>query len=255
MTSYLPRTMTTTVGRTTLTSTLAGGTLDLLDLPRDQTPAAPPPAFPPFRFEPRRSRIDWRLLHGVDINAIVGDMLTITGCVAHMYVQHASHHIKSRQFLYGATCPAVSGIQVRDVDLDTLEKIVSIVAFGDIEAEDTRHLTELNFIKVFRLSQLMIEYLLYVQDCLQSTNSYLQQDRLGGKTSSNQTQQQHRPGSHIMPPDAGHTTLNAQTHCITAPSHSYMRSSLRPIEYLWLCQPQGAPGKIHRSSPHPLARA
>ena len=66
---------------------------------------------------------------------------------------------------------------MRDIDLDTLEKIVSIVAFGDIEAEDTRHLTELNFVKVFRLSQLIIEYLLYVQDCLQGTNSWLQQDR------------------------------------------------------------------------------
>jgi zinc finger protein DZIP1 len=66
------------------------------------------------------------------------------------------------------------------VDLDTLEKIVSIVAFGDIEAEDTRYLSELNFVKVFRLSQLIIEYLLYVQDCLQSTNSWLQQDRCHG---------------------------------------------------------------------------
>lgn len=66
---------------------------------------------------------------------------------------------------------------MRDVDLDTLEKIVNIVAFGDIEAEDTRHLTELNFIKIFRLSQMMIEYLLYVQECLQSSNGWLQQDR------------------------------------------------------------------------------
>lgn len=73
--------------------------------------------------------------------------------------------------------PSLAGLQIRDVDLDTLEKIVSIVTFGDIEAEDTRHLTELNFIKVFRLSQLVIEYLLYVQDCLQSTNTWLQQDR------------------------------------------------------------------------------
>ena len=67
--------------------------------------------------------------------------------------------------------------QVRDVDLDTLEKIVYIVAYGDIEAEDTRHLTELNFIKIFRLSQMMIEYLLYVQECLQNSNTWLQQDR------------------------------------------------------------------------------
>ena len=39
-------------------------------------------------------------------------------------------------------------MQIRDIDLDTLEKVTSIIAFGDIEAEDTRHLTELNFIKV-----------------------------------------------------------------------------------------------------------
>lgn len=68
---------------------------------------------------------------------------------------------------------------IRDVDLDTLEKVVSVIAFGDIEAEDTRHLTELNFVKVFRLAQLTVEYLLYVQDCLQSTNSWLLQDRAG----------------------------------------------------------------------------
>ena len=39
-------------------------------------------------------------------------------------------------------------MQIRDVDLDTLEKVTSIIAYGDIEAEDTRHLTEMNFIKV-----------------------------------------------------------------------------------------------------------
>ncbi|KAG2493967.1 hypothetical protein HYH03_007896 [Edaphochlamys debaryana] len=128
---------TTAFGRTTAAfgpwfTADAGG----MDYPaRDQT-MTPAPTFPPFKFEPRRSRIDWRLLHGVDINSMV-----------------------------------------RDVDLDTLEKIVNIVAFGDIEAEDTRHLTELNFIKIFRLAQMMIEYLLYVQDCLQNSNAWLQQDR------------------------------------------------------------------------------
>eukprot|EP00983_Pelagomonas_calceolata_P107028 1159300-Pelagomonas_calceolata.AAC.6 len=45
---------------------------------------------------------------------------------------------------------------VRDVDLDVLEKVVSIIAFGDIEAEDTRHLTELNFLKVNALGKLSL---------------------------------------------------------------------------------------------------
>ncbi|KAJ9523881.1 hypothetical protein QJQ45_020074 [Haematococcus lacustris] len=111
-------------------------TNDLFDLPRDQLASLPPPAFSPFRFEVKRARIDWRLLHGVDLNAII-----------------------------------------RDVDLDTLERIVGIIAFGDIDAEDTRQLTEMNFLKVFKLSQLILEYLLYVQDCLQSTNTWMQQDR------------------------------------------------------------------------------
>lgn len=39
------------------------------DLSADQ--AVPQQLQPPFRFESRRSRIDWRLLHGVDINNIV----------------------------------------------------------------------------------------------------------------------------------------------------------------------------------------
>eukprot|EP00201_Polytomella_parva_P011064 CAMPEP_0175055438 /NCGR_PEP_ID=MMETSP0052_2-20121109/10079_1 /TAXON_ID=51329 ORGANISM="Polytomella parva, Strain SAG 63-3" /NCGR_SAMPLE_ID=MMETSP0052_2 /ASSEMBLY_ACC=CAM_ASM_000194 /LENGTH=446 /DNA_ID=CAMNT_0016320281 /DNA_START=21 /DNA_END=1358 /DNA_ORIENTATION=+ len=96
----------------------------------------PAPSFPPFKFEPKRSRIDWRLLHGVDLNSVV-----------------------------------------RDVDIETLERVVSVVAFGDIDAEDVRNLTEYNFIKVFRLAQLVIEYLLYVQECLQASNSWLQHDR------------------------------------------------------------------------------
>lgn len=37
---------------------------------RDQTLTAAP-TFPPFKFEPRRARIDWRMLHGVDVNYIV----------------------------------------------------------------------------------------------------------------------------------------------------------------------------------------
>ncbi|EFJ50393.1 hypothetical protein VOLCADRAFT_88956 [Volvox carteri f. nagariensis] len=139
MTTTFPRTMGYGLGGSLQRGTSAFGpwvTSDPYDYPlRDQTMTSAP-SFPPFKFESRRARIDWRLLHGIDINAMM-----------------------------------------RDVDLDTLEKIVNIVAFGDIEAEDTRHLTELNFIKIFRLSQMMIEYLLYVQDCLQNSNAWLQQDR------------------------------------------------------------------------------
>lgn len=54
----------------------SGHYLDPYDHPmRDQAmTAVPAPAFPAFRFEPKRARIDWRLLHGVDINSIVSDL-------------------------------------------------------------------------------------------------------------------------------------------------------------------------------------
>jgi hypothetical protein len=66
---------------------------------------------------------------------------------------------------------------VRDTDLDTLERLVSVITWGDIEAEDTRHLSEGNFVKVFRLAQLLLEYLLYVQENLKFTNGVLEHGR------------------------------------------------------------------------------
>lgn len=68
-------------------------------------------------------------------------------------------------------------LQVRDTDLDALERLVSCITWGDIEAEDTRHLSEANFVKIFRLAQLLLEYLLYVQDNLKYTNCVLEQSR------------------------------------------------------------------------------
>jgi hypothetical protein len=69
--------------------------------------------------------------------------------------------------------------QIRDTDLDTLERLVGCLTWGDIEAEDSRHLAESSFVKVFRLAQLLLEYLLYVQDSLKHTNSVLELSRCG----------------------------------------------------------------------------
>ena len=55
-----------------------------------------------------------------------------------------------------------------------------MVAFGSIEAEDARNLTPLNFIKLFRLAQLTVEYLLFVQDRLAADNCALKV-RAGGR--------------------------------------------------------------------------
>lgn len=123
-----------------------------------------------FRFEPRRARLDWRLLAAVDADRIA-----------------------------------------RETDIDTLERALDTVSFGDIAVEDPRHLSGArlacaathhaalgppraapapkraaalccgrhsaqsadrrpgfrvagpSMVKLFRLAQMMIEYLLHVQ--------------------------------------------------------------------------------------------
>ena len=55
----------------------------------------------------------------------------------------------------------IEGI-VRNLDIDTLQDNLINIAFCDIEAEDLRNVDP-NFIKMFKLSQLMLEYVLFHQ--------------------------------------------------------------------------------------------
>ena len=57
-------------------------------------------------------------------------------------------------------------VQAMRNDIEQLERVVHILAYGDIAAENTRHLSEINFTRIFRLAQLALEYLLHVQDVL-----------------------------------------------------------------------------------------
>ena len=63
--------------------------------------------------------------------------------------------------------------QIRETDIETLERCVRAVTFGDLESEDARNLTEINFMRIFRLGQLTAEYLLHVQDRLAYDNTLL----------------------------------------------------------------------------------
>ena len=58
---------------------------------RDQLIPMPtaPPTFAAFKFESRKTRIDWRLLHGVDINPIVGASWMVQVELNWLYVIHA----------------------------------------------------------------------------------------------------------------------------------------------------------------------
>jgi hypothetical protein len=42
-----------------------------------------PITYMPFKFENRRVRIDWRLLHGVDIDKLVSGRSSLSGRVTH----------------------------------------------------------------------------------------------------------------------------------------------------------------------------
>ena len=53
---------------------------------------AAPPTYPPFQFHGHRSRIDWRVLHGIDVDEVVSDpcpLSTGSSCTQqHTALQH-----------------------------------------------------------------------------------------------------------------------------------------------------------------------
>ncbi len=57
-------------------------------------------------------------------------------------------------------------VQIQETDIDTLERCCAAMAYGDLEAESPHSLTETNFLRLFRLAQLAVEYLLHIQDRL-----------------------------------------------------------------------------------------
>ena len=55
---------------------------------------------------------------------------------------------------------------VRDVDIDLLQTHLENLTFSELKESDLRYLTDPQIIKLFQTSQMMIEYLLYVQEQL-----------------------------------------------------------------------------------------
>ena len=64
--------------------------------------------------------------------------------------------------------------QVRETDLDALEAVVGVVAYGDIDAEAPGALAEHSLRRLLRLAQLAAEYLLHVQEQLATERCHLQ---------------------------------------------------------------------------------
>ena len=65
---------------------------------------------------------------------------------------------------------------VEEVDIDTLQDWIENVTFSELDREDMLHFTDDHFLKLFKLSQLTIEYLLNVQNALVSYANGLEGD-------------------------------------------------------------------------------
>ena len=57
---------------------------------------------------------------------------------------------------------------VGEVDLATLEQLLQNITYARLDREDLERLGDAHFIKLFRLSQLSIEYLIYTQNYLET---------------------------------------------------------------------------------------
>ena len=62
---------------------------------------------------------------------------------------------------------------VKEIDLQTLETLLNNVTYANLDRDDLERLGDQHFVKLFRISQLTIEYLLYTQDYFQSVNKVL----------------------------------------------------------------------------------
>eukprot|EP00066_Takifugu_rubripes_P015263 XP_011604529.1 PREDICTED: zinc finger protein DZIP1 isoform X1 [Takifugu rubripes] len=92
------------------------------------TPSSGISAGLPFRFRPRREKVDWRRIHAVDIDHVVSQL-----------------------------------------DVDVLQEHINTVTFCSLDAEQCQRCqspVDLTLMKLFRLAQLSVEWLLHCQDFL-----------------------------------------------------------------------------------------
>ena len=63
---------------------------------------------------------------------------------------------------------------IRDVDVQTLQDVLENITFAAVDGEDLSYYPETNFVKVFSLAQLIIEYMLHSQAYLASRRSAIE---------------------------------------------------------------------------------
>ncbi|KAJ3192960.1 Zinc finger protein dzip1 [Irineochytrium annulatum] len=100
-----------------------------------------------FFFKNRSERLDWRML-------------------ASIHIERIRREVRSSRFLME------SQLSIPQIDIGALQDIMENITFCDVDAEDIRYVDP-NFVKLFQLAQLIIEYLLHSQDYLAETRSKL----------------------------------------------------------------------------------
>lgn len=62
---------------------------------------------------------------------------------------------------------------IKETDVGQIEQLLSNITFAELDFEDLQKLGDSHFAKLFRLSQLTIEYLLYTQTYLEALTKSL----------------------------------------------------------------------------------
>ena len=109
---------------------------------KSRKPPPPPPPLPPFRFGARKDRIDWGALHGVDIERMVCSCLCGGGPIFFVSPPTSETSLATSHFHSFLPSFLVFLKQAATTDLDALEKCVSSVAYGDLDAEPREKLSE-----------------------------------------------------------------------------------------------------------------
>jgi len=62
---------------------------------------------------------------------------------------------------------------VKDIDLHQLESLLQNLTYAQLDREDLERMGDAHFVKLFRLAQLSIEYLIYTQNYLETLTKTL----------------------------------------------------------------------------------
>jgi len=168
------------------------------------------PQLAPFRFAPRRGKLHWRAISTLDLDRIQREVRpgSWLGFERHRKsyparaLALATSPSRARCDIDGwlgfsrnrDPCPvrALAWVPTppprSQCDIDTLEQHLEDLAYAHISESDLSWLSESGFAQLFRLMQMLVEYLLYVQNALHSRNIELEA-QVGGASAQAATVQ------------------------------------------------------------------